>query len=804
MPVFTSTQHKKILEHVLENVISNTKKGQKFHPIALFLEKEGIDDIEDLLSYEDSDIRDGSYHDENGMELDLLKSHALRLINFRTWIQYLQQEIRPGFMDFDCYMSLNASDWQVFCVQIGPGLGLIGNAKSSIKPSFNPPSVPSSQVQSAPPKNSVSNFYKSIKRDKMAYTKLTKPEYMETWHRTFVATCKTHDCTDILDPTFRPDPNDSEEIKLFEAKQEFMFSVFDYCLQTDITKDLVRAHELTCDAQSIYKELEAYRKTSTAADLKAQEQMEYFTTARFDERWSQGAVAFIIHWHNQVRLYNNMKSNSPLDDAFKLSCLQRAVRGVKDLRNVSTTANTLAIQNGTLVNFEMYYQLLITAATILDSEQEEKQNVRRRRSINRMDRFALKSNESDGEEDDEEGDEIEEKSSYLDLSPDQFMKLNQHAFKRSPNNDRRKVFDRKGKSLPPSSENAHISRMPYEIWSKIPPEIQAMLQEHNKKVRGFDSTKSKRNVQFHHLNDTNGEEEIDFEGNTYDLDLFPDTGEDGEPSPSYSVLEHVSGKKLLSPGDIRKVLAVNKSKTFQAKPKQKKVIEEDEPPPESITINGRTYVAKLHKITYKLDKHKHSTTCSLIDRGANGGLAGADVRILERSLRTVDVTGIDNHQVNDLSIVTCAGKVSSNQGPLILIMHQYAYFGQGKTIHSCCQLEHYQNNICDKSRKAKGGKQRMVTLEGHVIPFQIRGGLPYMEMSVPNDEDMKSLPHVIITSDMDWDPSILDNEYHVDEIHSEDQDVFEDPSPYVDNTFTEDGRLVKSLNILNTLWNQNS
>ena len=38
---------------------------------------------------------------------------------------------------------------------------------------------------------------------------------------------------------------------------------------------------------------------------------------------------------------------------------------------------------------------------------------------------------------------------------------------------------------------------------------------------------------------------------------------------------------------------------------------------------------------YHVSKHSSSHYGSLIDRGANGGLAGSDVRILERTGRTV-------------------------------------------------------------------------------------------------------------------------------------------------------------------------
>jgi len=93
----------------------------------------------------------------------------------------------------------------------------------------------------------------------------------------------------------------------------------------------------------------------------------------------------------------------------------------------------------------------------------------------------------------------------------------------------------------------------------------------------------------------------------------------------------------------------------------------------------------------------------LVDRGANGGMAGEDVMIIERGERYATVNGIDGHTVQDLLICTVAAQVKSNKGPIILIMHQYAYLGKGKTIHSSGQIEYYKNAVDDKSSKV-GGK----------------------------------------------------------------------------------------------------
>jgi hypothetical protein len=101
---------------------------------------------------------------------------------------------------------------------------------------------------------------------------------------------------------------------------------------------------------------------------------------------------------------------------------------------------------------------------------------------------------------------------------------------------------------------------------------------------------------------------------------------------------------------------------------------------------------------------------SLIDRGANGGVAGDDMRVIFRTNRSVDIKGIDSHHVNDIGIGTVGGVVQTNMGPVIAIMHQYALLGKGPSIHSPSQLEWYKNNVNDKSIHVPGGLQCITTL----------------------------------------------------------------------------------------------
>ena len=104
--------------------------------------------------------------------------------------------------------------------------------------------------------------------------------------------------------------------------------------------------------------------------------------------------------------------------------------------------------------------------------------------------------------------------------------------------------------------------------------------------------------------------------------------------------------------------------------------------------------------------------------------------------------------VQGLPIGTVAGLVETQKGKAIVILHQYAIYRKGKTIHYSAQLEFHGNDVCDKSRKV-GGKQRITTLDGYVIPLQIRDSLPYFNMVPPTDHDLDIYPHIILTSDSD-------------------------------------------------------
>ena len=116
-------------------------------------------------------------------------------------------------------------------------------------------------------------------------------------------------------------------------------------------------------------------------------------------------------------------------------------------------------------------------------------------------------------------------------------------------------------------------------------------------------------------------------------------------------------------------------------------------------------------ITCYFSQSSRTSLHSLVNRGANGGIAGNDVRITCKDpSKTVNVRGIDNHEITSMHLVTAGGVTLSTSGEVILIVHQCAYHPKTKTIHSSAQIDHFKNIVDDRAIKF-GGTQQITTLD---------------------------------------------------------------------------------------------
>eukprot|EP00977_Amphora_coffeiformis_P009999 scaffold2343_cov146-Amphora_coffeaeformis.AAC.1 len=91
-----------------------------------------------------------------------------------------------------------------------------------------------------------------------------------------------------------------------------------------------------------------HHRTSTAASIAARDIVAYLTSVTIgDGRFKGTTVEFLMHWVQQVKLYQKLMGNSStFGDTEKLIHLQRAVATIHELRQIKTTADMLTATSG--------------------------------------------------------------------------------------------------------------------------------------------------------------------------------------------------------------------------------------------------------------------------------------------------------------------------------------------------------------------------------------------------------------------------------------------------------------------------
>ena len=749
-----STSATQVLEHILTNILRQPEGND---PVRLCLQQNGINELPDLMMLSEDDIRALRYQlpaptEENAEANPAAANPAPRQSltvpqqrKLSIFVMFAQAEYvkNSGPLGADMWMLMDFHPYDAY--RVSPNLGVA-------PPNGSPP--PRTQRVSDP----VADFKKSIKRDKTHYKEFKDEKYWDNWNRSFTVTARSHGLDHIIDHTFVP--STTSEKDLFDEEQKFAFSVLESCLHTDMGKTLVRQHVNDSDAQKVYAALCDHQTKSAKAKITSASLLAYITSARYSSQWRGTSTSFILHWQNQLRQLDDMTAvEDQFSKAVRLMLLENAVNAVEDLRQVKVTAQLDETKGGSKLTYENYVSLLLAAATQYDSSISAQKAGRANRQVAFHD-FLI-----EPEPDPDEGIDI-------DLPPDSFLEANVH--QRAPE--------------PRKQDNPHQRTfIPYEQWSRLSEESKRVLSEKykEKKAKSLQGRQSLA-TNVHEVvegEDAPSEHEIDHELHG------TDDGEnhDREDEVSEPFLAHMTNQRRLPPGDIKRMLSqstahpTNKSVQKQSKGQTVK---------KSVTVDGTRYYTANQAVLYSVSKLDTTAVAALMDGGANGGLAGEDTKVLNRTGRKVDISGIDDHQVTGLDIVTAAGLVETQNGKCVLIMHQYAYLGKGKTIHSKGQVEWYKNSVDDKSR-ALGGKQRVVTLDGYIIPLHIRNGLPYMDMMVPTQQELDSLPHIILTADTEWNPKVLDNEVDLDAEWSNEVVQLPEDYDYGPHAFDSTGNYLK-------------
>ena len=446
---------------------------------------------------------------------------------------------------------------------------------------FGSPATPGSMATSEASESyiTLTNFKKGIRRDASAYPIFKNERYYNTFIHHFKATAKAQGLSTDMDPNFTPGSDEYGQ-QLFQEQQDFLYSVLISSLKTDFSEALVKDHE--GDAQLILELLhEHHTGNSQYSRSEINRITKYLTNIKLDDTWRGTNESFLMHYNDQLRLLDSLAdSDEKRPDNTRVTFLESAVESVPDLRRVKITDNVLQAQLDSTrpISYRSYFDLLRDAAFHLD------QATKRGNKIRRTNVHFSGPNDEDEHQtlssDDPQVIQQEDVSSEH-LEPLSYSVIQSH-FQGSSTSSTQKIF------------------LPKPIWEKLSKDQQQMIIDHNRSLPKSGSsslsTPSKSPSPLPHKpspQQTVKSQQV----HTHQSDQSTADTTKVETTPSDPLLAMVHQSIHTSAddaSDITKVLSAKRSRQIQ--------------------------VCKHY-----IFQHANHTNNQLVDRGANGGLAGSDM-----------------------------------------------------------------------------------------------------------------------------------------------------------------------------------
>ena len=382
-----------------------------------------------------------------------------------------------------------------------------------------------------------------------------------------------------------------------------------------------------------------------------------------------------MHYNDQLRLLDSLvDSGEKLPDNARVTFLESAVESVPDLRHVKITDNVLQAQLGSTrpISYRSYFDLLKDAAFHLD------QATKRGNKIRHTNVHFSGPNDEDAHQNlSSDDNQVIQQENACSEPPESFSySLFQSHFQGSSTSNTQKIF------------------LPKPIWEKLSIDQQQMIIDHNISLPKSGSP---------HLSTPNKSPSP-----------LPHKPTPQQTAKSQQVHTHQSDE---STTDTTKTETTTSDPLLAMIHQSINTSDDD-----ASDISNVLSVKRSHQIQVcqrYLFQHANHTNQQLVDRGANGGLAGSDMCVIHKTKRKINIQGIDSHEVTGLDVVTAATLLNTSQGKVIGIFNEYAYLGKGSSIHSSGQLEWFRTNVDEKSVKI-GGTQLITTLDGYSVPLLIK------------------------------------------------------------------------------------
>ena len=569
----------------------------------------------------------------------------------KSLVKWMAHEERPYDLHDDFLATLTRESYLKF-------RNLYTQSLPTLPPSHHEPqqlmtSFPSEfkQTTQSESKTALNNFKKGTKRDASVYPIFKNDKYYDTFQRSFLANLKAQGLYDVADPDHDPESGDIYEQELFQGKTVFCIFCSGYFTPNKKGRELVK--EFEGDARSIILKLHHYHTKSNVAQHDIIILTTDITNLTLNDSWKGTVRQFLSHFKEKLRLLDSLVPVSDqLPEITRITFLQRAVQQNHDLRQIHVMDSVwrFKTESTDTLTFETYYNLLWDAAHQYNLHHTKKGPQRK----------AFLSQQEEVNDEDEYG--IEEEQFSTDPEPEE----------PSPYS----VFQSSFHAKMPQK-----SYLPPKIWETLSESSKQMIIEHNKKVKLNNPTpyssgsKTKPNPTLG--KPTSASQQVHQHSQDESTEASP------PDTPTKTLVNKCLAESGIDPTDIQNVMSVSHAK--------RSISSHD---------SSRKILTHQRYVFTRVNQSNHH----LIDRGANGGLAGADMRVLHTTPRKINIVGIDDHELTGLNVITAAALLDTQKGPIIGIFHEYAHLGKVKSIHNSGQMEWFNCQVDDRS-KIVGGAQ---------------------------------------------------------------------------------------------------
>ena len=440
-------------------------------------------------------------------------------------------------------------------------------------------------------------FQSGYKRLLSDFPKLTDNSHFLRWDREFITTTILHGVRKVVDIKEDPTSYIGDALDLYDAQNAYLFKVLESTLTTQMTRNIVREHEDTKDARAVYFQVHRTFENSGLLRQYAENAYDELTKLEFNDNWKNGAKSFLTKWNSLLQNYQEIKDSTVSDDT-KFETLIKALRPNEEMRQAfntwKTTRDLVSQNSGYSINLSSTKEEFLSLWTHLENTATTYDVVHKIR-------------------------------------------------RQTPRKANRAEQKDQNKRLPSNFKKGYIPRAEF---MRLTP---AQRTEH------LEATKDQRNK---HNNDRTNKKVQAY------LASLPSIPETVSLNVNKAISTPISNDSITA-FDLRTVLSNRASvKTpmsmSSTAPSSVSGITEGQNTSYNVMMNnGHRYLQidmAIREYCVRAYESSQSTTgIALVDRGANGGLCGTDMHVLEvSSTDTASVSGVGSTLINNLPIVTAA------------------------------------------------------------------------------------------------------------------------------------------------------